>query len=156
MMNDVINHPAHYTDGKYEVIDFIEQYKLPFHLGNTVKYICRAGKKDPAKTVEDLRKALWYLKRFYEDVRKYEVYAKATKDLLREIDFANDNSIFNPSIKAEDFAQDKQLSDRLKFIICSIRDWCIQIMSGDDIMSYCTIASMQLLLEDEIEERSND
>lgn len=62
-MNDSINHPAHYTDGKIEVIDFIEDKKLGFHLGNTVKYICRAGKKDPEKTIEDLQKAEWYLHR---------------------------------------------------------------------------------------------
>lgn len=62
-MNDPVNNPSHYTDGKIEVIDFIEDKKLDFHLGNTVKYIARAGKKDPAKTVEDLEKAKWYLER---------------------------------------------------------------------------------------------
>lgn len=62
-MNDSVNHPAHYTDGNIEVIDFIEDKKLGFHLGNTVKYICRAGKKDPEKTIEDLQKAEWYLHR---------------------------------------------------------------------------------------------
>lgn len=62
-MNDAVNHPSHYTDGKIEVIDFIEQKNLNFHRGNAVKYIARAGKKDPAKEVEDLRKAVWYLNR---------------------------------------------------------------------------------------------
>lgn len=62
-MNDVVNHPAHYTDGKIEVIDFIEDKKLNFHRGNAVKYIARAGKKDPAKEIEDLKKAVWYLNR---------------------------------------------------------------------------------------------
>lgn len=62
-MNDNVNRPAHYTDGKIEVIDFIEDKNLGFHLGNAVKYIARAGKKDPAKTVEDLNKAKWYIQR---------------------------------------------------------------------------------------------
>ena len=62
-MNDAVNHPSHYTDGKIEVIDFIEQKNLNFHRGNAVKYIARAGKKDPEKEVEDLRKAVWYLNR---------------------------------------------------------------------------------------------
>ena len=62
-MSDMVNHPSHYTDGKIEVVDFIEDKKLGFHLGNTVKYICRAGKKDPEKTIEDLQKAEWYLHR---------------------------------------------------------------------------------------------
>ena len=35
-MNANVNHPAHYTDGKIEVIDFIEDKKLGFHLGNAV------------------------------------------------------------------------------------------------------------------------
>lgn len=70
MQNDNVNHPAHYTDGKIEVIDFIEDKHLGYHLGNAVKYISRAGKKDPAKTCEDLRKAVWYLNRYIEKVGK--------------------------------------------------------------------------------------
>lgn len=61
--HDPVNRPSHYTDGKIEVIDFIEDKKLDFHLGNAVKYIARAGKKDPSKKVEDLKKAQWYLNR---------------------------------------------------------------------------------------------
>ena len=62
-MDDPVNHPAHYTDGKYETIEFIERHGLSFHEGNAVKYISRAGKKDPGKMIEDLEKALWYIKR---------------------------------------------------------------------------------------------
>ena len=61
--NDPVNHPSHYTSGKIETIDFIEDKGLGFHLGNAVKYITRAGKKDPSKTVEDLQKAVWYINR---------------------------------------------------------------------------------------------
>lgn len=61
--NDVVNRPAHYTDGKIEVIDFIEDKKLGFCLGNAIKYISRAGKKDPTKEIEDLQKAKWYVER---------------------------------------------------------------------------------------------
>lgn len=68
--DDPVNHPSHYTDGKIEVIDFIEDKKLGFHLGNAVKYIARAGKKDPTKTVEDLEKAIWYIKRYIEDYKE--------------------------------------------------------------------------------------
>lgn len=60
-LNDPVNHPSHYTDGNIEVIDFIEDKKLGFCLGNAVKYIARAGKKDPAKEIEDLQKARWYI-----------------------------------------------------------------------------------------------
>ena len=61
-MNNV-NHPAHYNSGKIEVIDYIEDQQLNFCLGNVVKYVSRAGKKDPQKKQEDLEKALWYLER---------------------------------------------------------------------------------------------
>ena len=57
----IVNKPTHYTDGKIEVIDFITDKNLDFSLGNTIKYIARAGKKDPGKYVEDLFKAAWYL-----------------------------------------------------------------------------------------------
>lgn len=60
---DAVDHPPHYTSGGIETIDAIEAWGLNFHLGNAVKYISRAGKKDPAKTVEDLSKARWYLDR---------------------------------------------------------------------------------------------
>lgn len=61
-----VNHPAHYNAGKIEVIEAVEDWGLSFHRGNAVKYIARAGKKDPLKEVEDLEKAIWYLQRDVE------------------------------------------------------------------------------------------
>ena len=58
---NAVSHPSHYTDTKIEVIDFIVDKKFDFCLGNAIKYICRAGKKDPTKTIEDLRKAIQYI-----------------------------------------------------------------------------------------------
>jgi len=60
-MADAVVHPSHYNTGKIEVIDFITDQKLNFCRGNAVKYICRAGRKDPAKEIEDLEKAVFYL-----------------------------------------------------------------------------------------------
>lgn len=60
---DFVNHPAHYNSGKVEVIEAIEDWKMDYHLGNAIKYIARAGKKDPRKFVEDLEKAIWYVNR---------------------------------------------------------------------------------------------
>lgn len=68
-MSDVINHPKHYTSGKIEVIDFIEDKELNFNLGNVVKYVARAGRKKSQgkslenKTLEDLKKAQFYIQR---------------------------------------------------------------------------------------------
>ncbi len=60
---ETVNHPEHYGgDTTYEAIKVIEAWGLGFHLGNTVKYIARAGKK-PARMLEDLKKAAWYLDR---------------------------------------------------------------------------------------------
>jgi len=58
-----VNHPKHYggEDNTYEAIKVIDAWDLNFSLGNTVKYISRAGKKDKQKEIEDLEKALWYL-----------------------------------------------------------------------------------------------
>lgn len=67
-MNDPVNHPSHYTTGKIEVIDFITDKKLDFCRGNAVKYIVRAGLKDPMKEVEDLEKARFYINRAIEDL----------------------------------------------------------------------------------------
>ena len=69
-MGDVVNHPSHYTDGKIEVIEFIEDKKLNYHRGNSIKYICRAGKKDPQKEIEDLQKAIWYINREIRNLKR--------------------------------------------------------------------------------------
>lgn len=62
-MVDMVNHPPHYANLDPEPIDVIESWELGFHRGQVVKYVARAGKKDPAKTVEDLKKARFYLNR---------------------------------------------------------------------------------------------
>ena len=63
-----VNHPAHYggAGNVYEAINVIEAWELDFCLGNVVKYISRAGKKNDE--VEDLKKALWYLSRRIEQI----------------------------------------------------------------------------------------
>ena len=60
-LKEMVNHPNHYNMGKYEAIDVIEDWNLGFNLGNTVKYISRAGHKDDI--IQDLKKAKWYLDR---------------------------------------------------------------------------------------------
>jgi hypothetical protein len=58
-----VNHPPHYggEDNQYEAIKVIEAWQLDFCLGNALKYISRAGKKNDI--VEDLQKAIWYIER---------------------------------------------------------------------------------------------
>jgi hypothetical protein len=52
-------HPSYYQRGRVEVWDFIRDQGLSFHLGNAIKYICRAGHKDDY--VQDINKAIHYL-----------------------------------------------------------------------------------------------
>ena len=62
---EAVNNPKHYGGNTtYEAIKVIEAWELNFHLGNVIKYISRAGKKDLTKTKEDLLKAQWYLDRY--------------------------------------------------------------------------------------------
>ena len=81
-MNDIINHPSHYTDGKIEVIDFIEEKQLNFHRGNAIKYIARAGKKNKETEIEDLEKAVWYINREIQRLEKL----KKSKD-RKQVDY---------------------------------------------------------------------
>lgn len=68
----MVNHPLHYggEDNPYEAIKVIDAWGLGFCLGNTVKYISRAGMKDPQKELEDLKKALWYLDHHIQNLEK--------------------------------------------------------------------------------------
>jgi hypothetical protein len=63
MSKEHVNHPKHYggENNLYEAIKVIDAWELGFSLGNTVKYISRAGKKNKEKELEDLKKSLWYL-----------------------------------------------------------------------------------------------
>jgi hypothetical protein len=70
MQKDMVNKPPHYTDGKIEVIDYIEDKQLDFCLGNAVKYISRAGKKDKSKEIEDLEKSIWYINRRIKQIKE--------------------------------------------------------------------------------------
>mgnify|MGYP003625945956 FL=1 len=65
----MVNHPTHYGGGEniYEAIKVIEAWNLNFSLGNVVKYISRAGKKN--ETIEDLEKASWYLNRAIQQIK---------------------------------------------------------------------------------------
>lgn len=69
VLDDPVNHPSHYTDG-IETIDYIESKHFPYHIGNAVKYLSRAGKKNPAETITDLRKAVWYINRYIDLLEK--------------------------------------------------------------------------------------
>lgn len=74
-MSEQVDHPQHYggENNPYEAIKVIDAWGLGFSLGNTVKYISRAGKKNKEKELEDLKKALWYLQHHIETLSNNEM-----------------------------------------------------------------------------------
>ena len=110
--HDAVNNPSHYCGTKYQVIDFIEDRSFGYCLGNVIKYICRAGKKNPGdkeKELQDLEKALWYLKRYMK-----ELYA----DIIIDIDVEKCNRV----ISVNDFTNDQKLDEIKSKIITLISD----------------------------------
>lgn len=76
---DAVNHPSYYQ-GKIEVIDFIEDKKLGFNLGNCIKYIARCHLKHKDNPVEDLKKARWYLDREIGNMEKEREVSEIKKE----------------------------------------------------------------------------
>ncbi len=68
---DQVNHPSHYQSNGLEVIDVIEAFSLGFPLGNAIKYILRADKKDDR--LQDLKKAAWYLNYEIEKIEDWKI-----------------------------------------------------------------------------------
>lgn len=84
MTHDSVNNPSHYAEGRqYEPISVIEDWELNYRLGNAVKYISRAGRKH--NTIEDLRKAVWYIEREIEALeRSQSPYKTSYRDILED------------------------------------------------------------------------
>ena len=103
---DPVNHPSHYTDGKYECIDYLEArgFTRDGYLFNAVKYISRAGKKDPEKYEEDIQKAIWYLDR--------KIKSLDPKHILDQIEKVN----------TSDYIRDKGLEGTLRGIALELID----------------------------------
>jgi hypothetical protein len=74
-VEDKVNHPKHYTShpSGIECIEIVEH--MPFNVGNAIKYLWRAGLKSE-DTVEDLKKAEWYVKRQIEMAKKTKKVVK--------------------------------------------------------------------------------
>lgn len=86
-MNDPVRHPSHYTEGKYECINYIHCKDYGFDLGNAVKYITRAGKKSPDKKIEDLRKAMQYLDFYLKEV------TEPIEDYIPTVQYCDDKEL---------------------------------------------------------------
>lgn len=108
---DKVNHPSHYSkDRLYEPVDIIEDWDLDFNIGNALKYIARAGRKDPAKTIEDLEKAVWYINR-------HKYFGKSS--IVTFVRY-NLRKFFKETFTVEDVLEDWDLSPALKIVIKKI------------------------------------
>lgn len=131
--HDPVNHPSHYTDGKYECIDFIEGHMLGFCLGNAVKYISRAGKKEGVSAEQDLKKALWYVE--------------------RQISNLDDDHAFT-YIQPWNYASDKHLSPMLAFAVVNIT--CHDDDGFPDLLSLKAAADMLRASIEALEKKGED
>ena len=73
--------PSYYKRGSLDVWDFIRDQGLNFHLGNAIKYICRAGFKE--SKIHDLEKAIHYLQN--ELHHEKDVYFRASQGIPYEV-----------------------------------------------------------------------
>ena len=73
--------PSYYQRGSYDVWDFIRDQELNFHLGNAIKYICRAGYKD--SKIQDLEKAIHYLEN--ELTHEKDLYFRASQRISYKV-----------------------------------------------------------------------
>lgn len=98
--NDLVNHPAHYCDGGIETIDYITLLKAPFDIGNAIKYISRAGKKEGSSAIQDIEKARFYITHYLEHLSVQSRY------------MIDDGLTFRPDeIKAYEFVEAKRITD---------------------------------------------
>ena len=117
-MNNNVEHPKHYTFGKYEVIDIIEQFNIDFRLASALKYIGRAGKKDSSKYREDLEKAIWYIQRTISKPNPFEFYYTCFRYLLKN------------TIPISEIIKDWELTIGLDLVLNSLHKYCFTFSRG--------------------------
>ena len=77
--------PSHYTRGSIEVWDFIRDQELNYHLGNAIKYICRAGFKGDNTKAQDLKKAIHYLENELHHTTLHQTKPRRSSDSISQL-----------------------------------------------------------------------
>lgn len=149
--NDVVNHPSHYTDGNIEVIDFIEDKGLGFCLGNAVKYISRAGKKYPDKEIEDLEKAIWYIKRRIKELKsgEPEKINERLEEMIEKEGLNKDLTPECPEVKVVPLGKSKDGIDKLAKTVKPIRGLRAKSDVYDEIMPTVDDTATRVLSKEE-------
>ena len=78
--------PSYYKRGGIDVWDFIRDQGLNFHLGNAIKYVCRAGYKE--SKIQDLRKAIHYLQNELENEIVSDETSERIQKSIQDLEFA--------------------------------------------------------------------
>lgn len=135
---EAVNHPKHYggADNTYEAIKVIEAWNLDFCLGNTIKYIARAGKKDRGKLLEDLEKAAWYLNRKIESVKtRKDTACQQHKALYCVIE--KKSTVFDLSSFVDDLTQGKLPRMHVK----------PRLVKSEHFTDHCRTSALTVVLE---------
>lgn len=89
-MEEAVKHPKHYAYSEYEPKDVIRAWGLNFNLGNAVKYVARAGRKDDI--VQDLEKAKQYLD-FEIEAIKAERENKTSENVTLQLEELSESEV---------------------------------------------------------------
>lgn len=137
MPPSMVAHPPHYNAGKFEVIEVIEDWKLGYHRGNAVKYIARAGLKDPTKEVEDLEKAVWYLKRYMELLKAAKEGREVTRPNAMNPKKSGSISVTDACASTERVVRTGIAPDVLGKLIELKGQWeFVRIEQSDDVLAF--------------------
>lgn len=106
MSIEMVNHPKHYVDASVTIEPIDVMDCLPCNYANAFKYVVRAGKKDPNKYFEDLKKAEWYLERamIFKDEHCYKYPNKETEVLLKLFAGKSNNIILSNTYSEVDLS----------------------------------------------------
>lgn len=103
--SDMVHSPDHYTKGRtYEPWDVIFDWGLGFELGNAVKYISRAGRKNPDKEVEDLEKAIVYIQQHIKRIK-----AQQSVDPERVLHFSEISELIDMALQDKMDEDDEEI-----------------------------------------------
>lgn len=132
-MTEKVNHPSHYNVG-FEVIDLIEDLDLNFHVGNWLKYFCRYKYK--GTPVEDLKKALWYLRREksrYNFANEFSLIPpkrlRLTEYFAKSWELDHSEEVFSPFKHVMEYVATHNLSEleisiyEMQILIDTIENW---------------------------------
>ena len=145
--NNAVSHPSHYCDGGIETIDYIIALSAPFHLGNVIKYISRAGKKDKNKTLQDIEKSKWYLDNYIHHV-------DCRRSFSSFVDGISPKNVIN--ITSEDFIKAKKITNNHLQSAIRFIDEAMRNNTNDGIKFVMILNSASNAINKYIEEHRKD